>query len=653
MIDLADLNDNQRRAVEWEEGPILILAGPGSGKTLVLTMRIARLIQDSPGEYFKVLGLTFSTRAVGEMRSRLQRILESDEQRVDISTFHSFCANILRQHGNHIGLRPNYTILTQEEDRRSILGEVLESSMRNDIPPIPVGDILSMIDFLQREGFDGGTNTQLPFNDSSKEWIRPIYREYQRRQLEGNFLDFGSLLICCLRLLREQPQIVRLLRIAYPYICVDEYQDTNRAQDMILRQICQSESPNLFVVADDDQIIFQWNGASPERLQQLREDFLMEVVQLPENYRCPQSVIVMANRLIQYNSIRSHDKIEQVGERSNGGADTVRLQRFEDWEDEIEWVARDIIERGVDPGQCAILARNTKILTAVKRSLDDGGIPASMVQRKDSFETPALRFVSLALSLANAPRDILTLRKLCKVFFEISSIEIRAEMVDAESAMHGGALLRGFFSVASTHITEDSRLRELVTALGDELAERLNYIDFVNCVFNWFTEQMNYDVPEMNERNEEANEMEIWKNHMRQIDMQLGKNITLSQFLQEMNLRPKVTLPKEGEVQCLTIHSAKGREYNEIYLVGLAEDVLPSYYAKKCADRTRGIEEERRSCFVAITRSQRNLTITYSNKYFGYAKQPSRFLSEMGLKEGFNKKLPESNCEIKEVDSTV
>ncbi|RMG23655.1 MAG: ATP-dependent helicase, partial [Armatimonadetes bacterium] len=328
MLDLTKLNENQRRAVKWDKGPLLVLAGPGSGKTLVLTMRVARLIQENPDSRFRVLGLTFTTKAADEMRDRVEQHLGPDARRARLTTFHSFCAEVLRQHGSHLGLRPDFEIITQDADRFRYLDVAIQEAGVEDMPAVNGRGIVKMIDHLLREGHDGSDDMPLPFPGTDKGWIRPVYRSYMEVLLRDNRLDFGLLLVSCLRLFRQRPRIAKHYRIVYPYVCVDEYQDTNKVQDLLLRALCPEDGANLFVVADDDQIIYQWNGASPERLHKLRLDYGMPVIQLPESYRCPPPVIALANNLIQFNLARSPDKKALTSALKERSAGAVRVCQF-------------------------------------------------------------------------------------------------------------------------------------------------------------------------------------------------------------------------------------------------------------------------------------------------------------------------------------
>ena len=626
MLELEHLNPNQREAAKWKDGPMLVLAGPGSGKTRVLTIRVARLIQKTPESRFKVLGLTFTTKAADEMRSRASQLLGPEAHRARLTTFHSFAAEVLRQHGSHFGLRPDFKILTQDADRHSLLDEAIEDAAIADLPEVVDGkSIVQMVDRLLRDGHFGD-DEPLPFH-SDWEWIRPVYNTYMSLLIRKNYLDFGTLLLCCLRLFRERPRIAHHYRTVYPFVCVDEYQDTNKAQDCLLHLLCPDRKSNLFVVADDDQIIYQWNGASPERLRKLRDDYDMKVVQLPESYRCPPQVIELANNLIRYNLDRSADKKGLVSTVVSSGSDVVRFRKFPDAGQEMSWIARDIVARSLDPNKCTILARNTRLLTTAEDALNIAGLSPYLVRQKKEFESPLLRFIHSGLRLANSPNDVSQLAVLYKAFEDLTGENVDPEDADMESGQSGDSLLRGFVEAVTP--PSGQAANPLLRTLRDHLLERLEYPDFVNNVFQWDAESRDTTCEQDASFDEKKAEKQVWRELESKIRQQLGGNPTLNQFLQELDLRPKTSPPARNDIQCLTIHLAKGKEFEHVYLAGLAEDQLPSYYAIQGG--ARAIEEERRNCFVAITRAQASLTLTFSELYSGWEKQPSRFLREMGL----------------------
>jgi DNA helicase-2/ATP-dependent DNA helicase PcrA len=208
-------------------------------------------------------------------------------------------------------------------------------------------------------------------------------------------------------------------------------------------------------------------------------------------------------------------------------------------------------------------------------------------------------------------------------------MDVRSEDAEGEGGAHGGSLLRGFLSVAGARLNTSHAAKALLDGLRDQLVERLRYLEFVKTVFDWCKGRCEKNAEDGD--SEEAGEIQVWADISRTVRQHFGNDPTLSQFLQELDLRQKTSPPKDGDVQCLTIHLAKGQEFQHVYLVGLVEDQLPSYYARQNGDKSREIEEERRNCFVAITRVQESLTLTFARSYFGYSKEPSRFLKEMGF----------------------
>ena len=620
-LNLDPMNASQRKAAEWGEGPLLVLAGPGSGKTYVLTARVARIISDTPNSRFGVLGLTFTTKAADEMRSRISELLGPDAQRAHLATFHSFAAEVLRQHGSYFGLRPDFKILSQDVDRFDVLGEAIENSASGHVPSNVNGkSIAPVMDRLLREGHQGD-DAPLPFPGRPRPWVRRVYKRYLQLLVEANYLDFGALLVYCLRLFSERPRLTRHYRTVYPFVCVDEYQDTNAVQDKLLRSIYPNSDANLFIVADDDQTIYQWNGANPERLRKLRHDYQMRVLQLPECYRCPTPVIHLANNLIQHNLDRTADKKPLISATSSTNRETISVQQLSSVDEEMAWVAQDIVRRRLSPGQCTILARSGKLLQQAAAALEEAELSPYLVQRKQEFRSPLLRFVHAALRLGNKPGDAEQLSALCAAFHDLTGQDVVPDDVEAEGRLCGGdSLLSAFADVALLNGTGSTK--ELLCSLRELLVERLKYREFVEAAFNWRGKTPT-------KMKEEDDERQVWKEVERSVRGALGGNPPLSQFLQECDLRQKTSPPEPDDLQCLTIHMAKGKEFQHVYLVGLVEGQLPSYHALK--NGGSAIEEERRNCFVAITRVQASLTMTYADKYFGYPKQPSRFLSEMGF----------------------
>jgi DNA helicase-2/ATP-dependent DNA helicase PcrA len=635
-LDLSVLNPNQQAAVLWEKGPLLVLAGPGSGKTKVLTTRIARLIDESPEKRFRVLGLTFTTKAADEMRSRLDTMISDGRDRVQLGTFHSFAADVLRQHGSHVGFRPDFVILNQTGDREAVLLDAIRECARRgletddeDVKLLPFLDRLLDICTTSDEVRGRVRDPELADKAAA------LFAQYRFELEKTNRLDFPCLLSKAIEVLESKPAVARLLRTTYARVCVDEFQDTNYSQYRFLRAIIGDAPPDLFVVADDDQIIYQWNGASPERLSELRNDYKMSVVQLPANYRCPPAVIDLANRLIQHNISRSSDKQPLIAIKAEENPDSVRVQGFADVEEEMAWVAAEIAGRGQSAhAKCVVLGRTKKILEAAAAALQAVGVTPALNVRKDEFEAAPFRWLHSILRLANARGDREQVRRACKAFYSIDGLDLRVEQVVASAAVTGGDLLRAWFDETLAKETLSDLSREFLTALRARIVTRLDFQAFISTSLDWFR-RLNAD----NARDQEAlgdfeAEEAMWRELVQTIGDRLGDGMTLEAFLQEMDLAPKVPPPPANATRCLTIHSAKGMEFEHVYLVGLVEDQLPSFQAVKKGAESRELQEERRNCFVAITRTQETLTMTYARAYWGWSRQPSRFLREMGLAEG-------------------
>lgn len=625
-IDLTALNDNQRKAVAWNDGPMLVLASPGSGKTRVLATRVARLLEEHADA--SILALTFTNKAAAEMRERVDKLLGRRADRAHLSTFHSYATDLLRQHGAHVGVNPDFQLLPMDEDRLALL-DPIAVDLENSGHAVPTDrhSLLRLIDHLFRESFNGGT--QAPGFATTPEWLPLLFNSYCDALQAANRQDFGSLLHIACRLLREKAGVVRVVRIGWSHFCVDEFQDTNKAQYELLKLLAPPRTPNLFVVGDDDQIIYQWNGANPERLQMLRSEYDLELVQLPENYRCPSEIIKLANNLISHNKQRSPNKKPLQAHKSPSNSDIIiRYEEHDSPDDEAEFVAKDIKGRGADAPDCVVLARTTKLLVGVAQALQSVGLTPYLAKSKNDFEAPPVRVVLLAIRLANARHDREVLRRLCVAWEQLTGNVVEVEAVVASATLVGGDFLRAWAGAAANGCGELES--SLLTRLRTSLVDRLDFPGIVD----WFVDEgwkpWHADFGEALE--EEAG---IWKefhgNHLREYE---PSNITLHGYLQSMDLVAKVAPPAFGAVRCMTVHASKGLEFKHVYVIGMAQEVLPSFQAIKRGPFSRELEEERRNCFVAITRAQETLTLTRAKQYNGYKKRPSQFLAEMaGEKE--------------------
>lgn len=637
MIDLSTLNENQLEAVNWNEGPLLVLAGPGSGKTRVLTFRIARIIEATPEKHFKILGLTFTNKAAAEMRERIAALVPDAGERTLLTTFHSFAADLLRQHGHHIGLKPDFTILVQDADRHSLLDEAIDLASTG-----PVGQtsekLLPLITRLTENDIapDSAVNVLQRGSFGDPEALSAVYKHYRALMIERNSLDFVGLIAEALGLLVNRPGVRKQIQRIYPYICVDEFQDTNLSQYKILLQLVNQDTKNLFVVADDDQIIYQWNGANPERLKALHNDFGMKLLQLPENYRCPAAVVELANKLIARNFGRFAEKGVLKAHKPTTDSSVVDLHQFESFPDEAAWVAASIADRAPEArAKCAVLARTKKLLEQVVEALNERGIAGYLAARKNEFESASLQWLHSVLRLANSRNSREQLRRVCKAFYTLEGIDLNVRDIISHASAEEGDYLRSW-AVAALNRTELSpTTREfLEKSVLPILTDRLDFWRFQEDAFQWLNSLPDTAPDIQGVFDEYEEEKGTWHQLVNDISAQYGKQeVTLHLLLQELDLRSKSPEPPKGAVPCFTIHASKGMEFDHVYLVGMVEDQLPSWAAIKKGNDSREMQEERRNCFVAITRAQETLTLSYSEVVQGWSKSPSRFLYEMELLE--------------------
>lgn len=634
MIDLSTLNKNQLEAVQWDKGPLLVLAGPGSGKTRVLTFRLARLIEATADKHFKILGLTFTNKAAAEMRERIATLVPAAGERTLLTTFHSFAADLLRQHGNHIGLKPDFTILVQNADRHSLLDEAIDQAKIGQVK-YASENILPLITRLTE--YDIAPEAAAEFLQRGKfskpEALASIYLQYRNLMIARNAIDFAGLVAEALALLRKAPGICKQIRRIYPYVCVDEFQDTNLSQYKILHQIVNPETKNLFVVADDDQIIYQWNGANPKRLQELYKDFEIKLLQLPENYRCPAEVVELANKLIANNTGRFANKAD-IQAHKKKGATTPSIKRFDDFLDEANGVAKDIAARPPkEQTQCVVLARTKKLLEQVVTALEAHNLSGYLATRKSEFESASLQWLHSILRLANSRHNREYLRRMCKAFFSLEGIDLNVKDIVSHASTEDGDYLRSW-ATASLHRQElSTKTRDLIEeSILPLLADRLDFLAFQKKAFQWLDALPDMAPDTESVFDEYKEEKNTWNQLVNEISTQYGKDeVTLHLLLQELDLRSKSPEPTKDAIPCFTIHASKGMEFDHVYLVGMVEDQLPSWAATKKGDNSHAMQEERRNCFVGITRTQKTLSLSYSDYLNGWKKRPSRFLYEMGV----------------------
>ena len=631
---ILELTEIQNQAVQWNNGPLLVLAGPGSGKTQVLTCRIAKLLETSANERFRILALTFTNKASHEMKTRISSLVPGLEERVDINTFHGFCAQLLRQHGVHLGIKPNFEIYSRKNDREALLQDALRDHSNQfnteDINLLPRIDSLKSRLIGPDEALQYLKNKEKLLPDEAHH-INLAYKLYDKKMKSLNALDFNSLIYFAYKLM-EYPAISKLCQTIYQYWHIDELQDTNGSQYRLLRQMAGEDFRNLFAVADDDQTIYEWNGANVGRIKDFIRDFGCEVIQLTDNFRCPPRIVEAANRLIVHNV--QHDKSKQLAiatkPPSEDNVSEIRYLAFPCDKNEARSIATEIENLGVcQRSNTAVLARNHALLGPLKEQLEKRGIPNSLLGRRDDFSSPQMRWVVACLKQINRPLDKRNMSILNRTFSSFSGMNLDTEEVVLRSEMGQVNLLTAWI---------DSVKKELTPGLITRTIEILSKLAFGDIKMPEAAQNLinNFNISE--EDGDFKDDLSAWGRIESEIRNACGRTVSLVQYLQEMELRSKEPNPKHGAVSLGTIHGSKGMEFDRVYLIGLAEEVLPSWHSIKKGNGA-ALEEERRNCFVAITRTKKHLVLSGAKSYNNWTKDPSRFLGEMGVKSSGSKIL--------------
>jgi DNA helicase-2/ATP-dependent DNA helicase PcrA len=623
------LSPTQRKAADWQDGAALVLAGPGVGKTTVLTTRIARILNDSRNRNFRILALTFTTKAGDEMRERVAALVPGLADRTFIGTFHSFCAQILRQHGSHIGIKPDFGIYDQDDDRRELLREALVAAANNgqDVTPDDVR-WLRAIDQLRSSLVSAEKAAQHFRDPAAGERAARVYAIYEAALRANNSLDFNGMILDACRLAHRVPAVAARTRQSYPYWLIDEFQDTTPAQYRLVRFFAGEDFKNVFAVADDDQIIYQWAGASYQQIVKFREQFSPGLIQLVENRRCPPAIVQAANNLIGHNSDRTPSKEPLVSTLAGDGP-AILLRTFGTDAEEADGVADDIGGVAVtERGQVAVLGRTRAVLQPVLDALKIRGIAASIAVRRDRFISPQFTWLQSCLDLSLRPGNRQGFTALAVAANRIAGLQLETALLLAEAASTGTSLLEHWALAAE--------------ASQNEIAMNLSAIALrlVRSRFSWqqiVTDAITFLMTTVETPDgvvsDAAEDRAAWETAHRAIRAEKGAPPDLDELLQGMKLRPKEPSPDPTAVRLLTIHAAKGLEFDRVWLIGMAESVLPSWQSLKYNAQPSELEEERSNCFVGITRTKKQLVLTRAEQYQGYRKTPSRFLEEMGLNE--------------------
>ena len=629
-LDLDGLNPAQREAVECTHGPLLVLAGAGSGKTRVLTMRIAHMIADEGVRPWQVLAITFTNKAAAEMRERLSALLPGGTRGMWVCTFHAMCVRMLREDPEAIGYAPNFTIYDDDDSKR------LVKSIMNDLgidqKQFPINGIRSKISSA-KNAMVGPGELESSTNPADRAAGR-VYRALDARLAKANAMDFDDLLVKTYELLSKNPGILEGYQDRFLQISVDEYQDTNHVQYAITNLLA-AKFRNLMVVGDDDQSIYSWRGADIQNILDFEKDYPdARTVRLEQNYRSTQHILDAANAVIKNNEGRKGKTLWT----DNGSGDVVTVKTNFNEGDEANFVAGDIlmgVNRGRNFRDTAILYRMNAQSNALEYALKRNAIPYKVVGGMKFFDRAEVKDMLAYLCVLNNPMDDLRLRRIINT----PTRGIGATTMDkvAELAAEQGASLyeiirnADLFPTLKTAAGKLTKFADLIDGLrraGGTLAlpefydEVLNQTGYVRAL---------EEKKDMESRGRIENVQELKSNILGFLE-QDPEDATLSGFLNEIALYTDLDSVEVDDncVTMMTIHSAKGLEFPVVYVVGMEEGIFPGAAAMYDEEE---LEEERRLCYVAMTRAREKLVMTNARQRMLYgrtsANKSSRFLDEI------------------------
>jgi len=634
-MDLSHLNHQQRQAVTSTKGPILVLAGAGSGKTRVIIQRISWLIQVEQVLPAEILAVTFTNKAAREMQERLKDELRGRQKGVQLSTFHSLGVQLLREHIDQLGYRSNFVIY-DTQDQQSVIKGIMEDHDLEDSGLIDAKGVHYEIGQAKNRGL--GPDHFLQQRDSTrKTQVGQVFTEYQRVLKGCNAIDFDDILLLTLKLFEEYSEAMDPLRERYHYLMVDEYQDTNRVQYQLMCHLCQRHR-NLCVVGDDDQSIYGWRGADIRNILDFERDFPeAKIIRLEQNYRSTPTILKAANQVISQNPQRMPKEL--WSQKPTG----VPLEWIEgkDEAEELELVARQIkiqvLRHGRSHSDYAILFRSNFQSRLIEETLRDSGIPYQIIGSTSFYERKEVKDALAYLRVIHNHSDEVSLHRIInyprrgigktsliqanyycqllrKPLFEICKQARQHSRIPTEAAM-------SMESFAQMILRYQQRFQQ--ETLGEVLRDLLAD---VGLIYDLETQKID---PKTKEKRV-GFVMELMRGLDRFVEQNPEKN--LRDYLERVMLFTQNDREEElvsNQVTLMTLHSAKGLEFPFVFLVGMAEGVFPN---QRSLDES-GEEEERRLCYVGITRAREELTMSMARRRKRYREEVSqtmsRFLSDI------------------------
>ncbi len=632
MDVLAELNPAQRQAVETIDGPLLIVAGPGSGKTRVITHRVAYLVRVCGISPRHIMAVTFTNKAAREMRQRLEKLLGQTAEALTLGTFHAICARILRQEGKAIGLDSTFVIY-DEEDQLSLMKQSLQDLDLDPRQYTPRA-IQSAIRFAKSQlltPIDYAEQTRSYF----EEIVQRVYERYQRILTQSQGLDFDDLLMKTVQLFNGHPKVLGKYQSRYLHIMVDEFQDTNTTQYMLIKQLA-GKHRNVCVVGDPDQSIYRWRFADLRNILSFENDYPdAKVALLEQSYRSTQTILEVASNIISANSRRIRKDLKTENEVGIPIAIVATYTEDEEAQFVVSEIDKLVSENLVSPGGCAVMYRVNAQSRALEEAFMRYGVPYRLVSGVRFYQRREIKDVIAYLRLIHNPHDNISLTRIINVpvrgigqrtLAELSAwakaqdiplysaLNLVAEKKTPPFTPRASYALTSFFTVISELVAKSKELN--LTDLLDEVLERSGYREYI--------------------LNEEDGE-DRWDNIRELYTVareysELSPGDALAALLENASLMSDIDeLDEHVDAPTLiTLHQAKGLEFPVVFIVGVEEGLLPH---RRSLGDPEELEEERRLCYVGVTRAQKRVYLLYTNRrnLFGSssASNRSRFLEDI------------------------
>ena len=637
---LEELNDKQYEAVTNTEGPCLVIAGAGSGKTKVLTHKIAYLIEENNVKPWNILAITFTNKAANEMKERVEKLVGDVTKDMWIGTFHSICVRILRRQIDRIGFDTSFVIF-DTSDQRTLVKQILKSQNLDD-KIFTDRSVLFEISNAKNEMLEPDAYSARAMGDFRKEKIADIYRIYQKRLKENNAIDFDDIINFTIKILLDNPDLLEYYSDKFKYVLVDEYQDTNKAQ-FTLVTLLATKYGNITVVGDNDQGIYSFRGADISNILNFEKDFPgTKIIKLEQNYRCTQNILNAANEVIKNNETKYEKKLWT----SNDEGNLPKVYRGDDEYDEANYIVRQInhlkMEEYYKYSDFAVLYRMNTQSRSIEDILRRENIPYKIIGGLKFYERKEIKDIIAYLRLIQNTSDNLSLTRIINEpkrgvgktsldNIEAISNSQGVSMYDIIKEADKYGLNRIFGNTREfIQVIEELKTKVDTLSISELIKQTLNKSGYTKALEDENTIEAENRIENLDEFLTVAMEFE-----------EESADNSLREFLESITLSSDIDGMEETEesVTLMTLHSAKGLEFPAVFLVGMEEGIFPGY---KSIGEEKEIEEERRLCYVGITRAKENLFLTCAKQrtIFGSTSYNavSRFVKEIpaNMLEGYD-----------------